>query len=182
MISPAKFSGMIKSGGAKIKGESDRTAKKSKAKTPDLVDDSPFLYSFRASLPPSANNFQRSTIRMTKAGKPYPARYTTGAASAWKETFQNLAKLAGIRQPRWGKICIVIYLMAEPDELDVDNGNKLLLDALKHIAYYDDKQVYQLMIVRMGKPAEDSSHLVVEVSRYEPWAFPIPQTSGVTHK
>jgi len=182
MISPAKFSGMLKNGGAKIKVESNRTAAKSKAKTPAPDDASPFLYCFRASLPPSANKFQRSVIRQTKTGKAYPARYTTAAAEAWKETFQNLAKIAGIRQPRWGKICVVIYLMAEPEELDVDNGNKLLLDALKNIAYYDDKQVFQLMIVRMGRPQGEASHLIIELSRYEPWAFPIPQTTGASLK
>ncbi len=184
MISAQKLQGMLKAGGAKVKGETDRTGAKraAKAKTPDPVDVSPFSYCFRASLPPSANHHHGLMIRKTARGKAYPARYVTGAAKAWKETFQNLAKIAGARNPKWGLIRVTVYIMAEAEELDVDNGNKLLLDALKHLVYHDDKQVRRLEIIGMGRPPGDESHIIVHITRYHPEEIKIPQFSGATLK
>ena len=111
--------------------------------------------------PLSANRYWASTSIPVKGKRKFRAiTYVTEAAKEYKETVAKLAMVAGVREPITGRVCVVIKLFPrrpldwakrarkDPDGwadtvqcIDLDNARKVLYDALKGIAYDDDKWI-----------------------------------------
>lgn len=99
---------------------------------------SAFCLTLNLPVPPSINHAKGLSRGMV---------YSTKAATAWKRTAGWEAKIAGARlQP--GKVAIHLVLRAEPQALDLDNAQKLALDAWTGIVYRDDCQVWRLTTER----------------------------------
>jgi crossover junction endodeoxyribonuclease RusA len=111
--------------------------------------------------------------------------YVTSEAKAYKQEVAWLAKSFGVRKPIVGRVAVDIKLYpkrpldwlkrASKDPLcwddtvqciDVDNANKVLLDALKGVVMDDDKWVRRLSSERMEPDGE--ARVVVTVSPMAP--------------
>lgn len=110
-------------------------------------------------------------------------------AKDYRERVGWIAKASGIRAPIAGRVALSIALypqrpqdwarrarlnpMAWDDDvrcIDLDNANKVLLDALKGVAIEDDKWVRRLTSERM-EPDEQGARVVL---RIEQLAVPVP--------
>jgi crossover junction endodeoxyribonuclease RusA len=79
----------------------------------------------------------------------FPQRYMTPAGKALKEQYQWEAKAQWKGKPLEGDIEVSITLyFGTRRKADLDNFNKLSLDALTGIAYLDDSQIAKLTIER----------------------------------
>lgn len=107
--------------------------------------------------------------------------YRTKAANDFKETFQKLARDAGVLAPIDGfvEVSIIIYpkltktatKLAKTDPLyylkiqclDVDNCLKVLLDSFNKVIYTDDKKIVNLTI-KKGVPycVEGATHITIK--------------------
>ena len=139
--------------------------------------------------PVSANRYWRPVNipnKFAKAGdKERPSHrqifVPSKEAEAYKEQVGWMARAAGVRAPIPGRIAIEYTLhphlpqdwrtRARKDPngwedtvqcMDLDNANKVLLDALKGIVFEDDKWVRQI-VARRGEPRAEAC-LVVRVS------------------
>lgn len=95
--------------------------------------------------PPSANRYYR-----VPKGMSFPILSREGRA--YKDRVQEIAREEGYPPPGLKDVTLVIeYHPASKNRKDLDNINKAVWDALKGIAYQDDKQVVQC-ISRVGMP------------------------------
>lgn len=124
--------------------------------------------------PISANRYWATrTVPAKGARKAMAMTYVTPEAKAYKSTVETICVAAGIRGPLVGRVRIDVQLYphrpldwqtrqrklgATWDDgvqcLDLDNANKVLLDALKDVAIEDDKWVRRLTSERMEPDGE----------------------------
>lgn len=115
--------------------------------------------------------------------KNFVSTYVSTEAKAYKAEVGWLAKAAGIRKPLAARVAIDIQLYpARPADwakraqkdpmgwddtvrcIDLDNANKVLLDALKGVVIEDDKWVRRLTSERM-EPDGGQARVVVTVRK-----------------
>lgn len=145
----------------------------------------------RLPYPISANRYWATRV-VTPAGKrPMAMTYVTPEAKSFKADVVRIARAAGITAPITGRVKLEIWLYpsrpqdwerrvrrlgAEWDDgvmsIDLDNANKVLLDALKEIAFEDDKWVRQLLAQRM-EPDGNGARVLVRIT-----AIPAAQPQG----
>lgn len=141
--------------------------------------------------PISANRYWASrAYRDKKTGNWMTMTYVTKDAENYKEQVGWLCKAAGIRAPLTGRVSVAVDLYPNRPQdfktrmrkhgeawddtvmcIDLDNANKVLLDAIKGIAIEDDKWVRRLSSERM-EPDEKGARVVV---RIEQLAVPVVQ-------
>lgn len=134
-------------------------------------------------LPPpiSANAYWGTRVITPRGGRPMAMPYVTHEARAYKNAVVLAARAAGVRAPIAGRIQIDIRLYpGRPQDwakrqrqlgaawddsvrcIDLDNANKVLLDALKDVVMEDDKWVRRIISERM-EPDEHGARVVVRV-------------------
>ncbi|WP_050466352.1 RusA family crossover junction endodeoxyribonuclease [Herbaspirillum chlorophenolicum] len=133
--------------------------------------------------PVSANAYWATRIIPAKAGRPAMAiTYVTKEAEAYKQAVGWKCKAAGLREPITGRVQIDVQLYpARPQDwqkrqrqagatwddtvrcIDLDNANKVLLDALKGVAMDDDKWVRRMVAERM-EPDAEGARVVVTIT------------------
>jgi len=143
--------------------------------------------------PVSANAYWATRIIPAKNGRPAMAiTYVTKEADAYKQDVGWRCKSAGLRAPITGRVQIDVRLYpARPQDwqkrqrqvgavwddtvrcIDLDNANKVLLDALKGVAMDDDKWVRRIVAERM-EPDEHGARVIVTIT---PLAVVQPQES-----
>jgi crossover junction endodeoxyribonuclease RusA len=135
--------------------------------------------------PISANRYWRTTVRGS-----FVSTYVSTEAKDYKEQVGWLCKAAGVTKPLAGRVAISVQLYPNRPQdfktrmrkhgatwddtvqcLDIDNANKVLLDALKDVAIEDDKWVRRLSSERM-EPDEHGARVVVCI---EQLAVPVVQ-------
>lgn len=136
--------------------------------------------------PISANRYwQTRVIRKAGTAQHMAMTYVSAEAKAFKERVGWLAKQAGVRAPIAGRVAIAYTLhphcpqdahrRARRDPvgwedtvqcIDLDNAQKVLLDALKGVAIEDDKWVRKISAER-GAPVEGGK-LVVTITSIAP--------------
>lgn len=123
--------------------------------------------------PISANRYWRTRVIKPKAGPAIVSTYVSAEAKAFKEEVALLLRVAGVRQPIPGRIAIAYTLYphrpldwktrqrkhgAAWDDtvqcLDLDNAQKVLLDAMKGIAFEDDAWVRRITAERAEPDGE----------------------------
>lgn len=131
--------------------------------------------------PLSANRYWASRVAKIN-GVLMPLTYVTADAKAYKQEVAWLAKAAGVRKPMQGRVSVDVRLYplrpadwakrAAKDPLcwddtvrciDLDNARKVLYDALKGVAFEDDKWVRKDSAERMEPDGE--ARVVVTVRR-----------------
>lgn len=129
--------------------------------------------------PVSANQYWRSYV---VKGHTRAIVTLSDEARAYKREVAWLAKAAGVRQPFVDRVEVRYWLFPQapldaakratlcPDDwdltvkcLDLDNAQKVLLDALEGIVFADDNLVHRIVAER-GEPGRKG--LIVEI---EPW-------------
>lgn len=112
--------------------------------------------------PPSANRYWRSRIVTPKGGESFVSTYVSSEAKQFKEAVGWLLRSAGVRQPLAGRVQVDLQLWphrpldwakrakADPlywadtvQRLDLDNCRKVVNDALKDLAFGDDKCIWR---------------------------------------
>lgn len=141
--------------------------------------------------PISANRYWQT--RVIRVGAQSRAMtYVSAEAKAFKEQVGWLAKQAGVRAPITGRVAISYILHPHcPQDahrrmkrdpygwddtvqcIDLDNAQKVLLDALKGVAIEDDKWVRRISAAR-GMPV-DGGRLVVTITPLAVAAAPVPE-------
>ncbi len=124
--------------------------------------------------PISANRYWATrTVPAKGARKAMAMTYVTPEAKAYKAEVEALCIAAGVRRPLPGRVRIDVQLFPHRPQdwqtrqrklgaawddgvqcLDLDNANKVLLDALKDVAIEDDKWVRRLTSERMEPDGE----------------------------
>lgn len=118
--------------------------------------------------PPSANRVWR-----TRVVKGIAMTYVSHEAKAYKDAIGWIARQAGIRKPITGRVEVTYTLFpkrpldwkkrAEKDPLgwddtvsclDLDNANKVLMDALKGVVFEDDRWVRRIEAERAEPDGE----------------------------
>jgi len=130
--------------------------------------------------PISANRYWASRVITPKAGgRAQSMTYVTPEARQYKERVAWLARAAGLRQPIEGRVEFRVQLYpARPQDwqtrqrklgaawddtvqcIDLDNANKVLLDALKGVAIVDDAWVRRIVAERMEPDGGDARVVV----------------------
>ena len=137
--------------------------------------------------PVSANVYWRSFV---PPGGKRAITHVSKEALAYKREVLQACMAAGITQPLTGRVAIAIRLFpARPQDwarrarklgacwdddvrcIDLDNANKVLLDALKGNAIEDDRWVRRLQAERM-EPDEHGARVIVAI---EQLALPVVQ-------
>lgn len=132
--------------------------------------------------PISANRYWATRVVNVK-GRQMPMVYVTTDAKAFKEQVGWVCKAAGIRAPLAGRVAISVQLYPHRPQdwatrqrkhgaawddtvqcLDIDNANKVLLDALKGVAIEDDKWVRRLTSERM-EPDDRGARVVLRIEQ-----------------
>ena len=130
--------------------------------------------------PISANRYWQTRV-IRKGAQSMAMTYVSAEAKAFKEKVGWLARAAGVRTPITGRVAIsyVLHPHCPQDAhrrmkrdpyawddtvqcIDLDNAQKVLLDALKGVAIEDDKWVRRITAER-GLPV-DGGRLVVTIS------------------
>ncbi len=112
--------------------------------------------------PPSANRYWRSRVITPKGKDPIVSTYVSSEAKQFKEAVGWLLRGAGVRRPIAGRVAVHIELWphrpldwakrakADPlywadtvQRLDLDNCRKVVNDALKDVAFGDDKCIWK---------------------------------------
>lgn len=125
--------------------------------------------------PPSANRYWRTTVRGS-----FVSTYVSAEAKDFKEQVGWVCKAAGIREPIAGRVRITVELYpARPQDwarrvkklgaawddsvrcIDLDNANKVLLDALKGVAIVDDGWPVRSLHCDRMEPDEHDARVVV---------------------
>lgn len=115
----------------------------------------------------------------------------TKEAKAYRASVGSIAKAAGVCTPIRGRVQVEVQLYPNRPQdwkkrmqkqgavwddsvmcIDLDNANKVLLDALKDVAIEDDKWVRRIVAERMEPDGE--ARVVVKIT---PIAMPAPQTA-----
>ncbi|MCA8239869.1 RusA family crossover junction endodeoxyribonuclease [Burkholderia sp. AU32262] len=123
--------------------------------------------------PISANRYWRTRVIKPKAGPAIVSTYVSAEAKAFKEEVALLLRCAGVRKPIAGRVAIAYTLYphrpldwktrqrkhgAAWDDtvqcLDLDNAQKVLLDAMKGIAFEDDAWVRRITAERAEPDGE----------------------------
>lgn len=139
----------------------------------------------RLPYPISANRYWSSRVIDMPGRKPIVSTFVTKDAKAFKDEVGWLARAAGIRSPIPGRIAIAYTLFpnrpldwqkrqrklgdAWQDSvqcIDLDNAQKVLLDALKGIAFEDDVWVREI-VARRAEPDAEGARLVVTIKPIE---------------
>lgn len=134
--------------------------------------------------PISANVYWR-----TRVAKNMAMTYVSTEAKAYKTEVALRVKQAGIRKPLLGRVMVDIKLYPQRPQdwatrsrksptswddtvrcIDLDNARKVLYDALKDLAFEDDKWVWQDTAQRMTPDGE--ARVVVTI---RPWISDTPQ-------
>ncbi len=111
--------------------------------------------------PPSSNVYWGTRV-VTSGGRSMSMTYVTHEARGYKKQVLALARAAGINTPLLGRVQIEIWLYPNRPQdwekrqrkhgdqwddtvrcIDLDNANKVLLDALKDVVMEDDKFVFR---------------------------------------
>jgi crossover junction endodeoxyribonuclease RusA len=141
--------------------------------------------------PPSANRYWRTRV-ITPRGKPaIVSTYVSAEAKEFKEHVGWLLKAAGVRKPIAGRVSLwyVLYPNRPKDYqtrmrkqgaawedsvmcIDLDNAQKVLLDALKGLAFEDDVWVREIY-ARRAEP-DGEGRLIVTI---KPIAINAAQTA-----
>ena len=106
-------------------------------------------------LPPSANIYWRygsGGVHVSEEAKNYKA------GVAWKALHQRMVPFAG-------PVAVYVNVYRSRKAGDLDNYNKVLLDALKGVAYSDDDQVVELHAWRHDD--KDNPRVEVEIRKVE---------------
>lgn len=139
----------------------------------------------RLPYPISANRYFRDRVIAAKGSRAaLVQRYVTKEAREYQETVGWMFRKAGVRQPLTGRVRVDIQLhpncpqdwrtreRKDPlwwadsvQRLDLDNVNKVLLDALKGVAIVDDAQVWELTGKVMEPRPEVPACVVLRISR-----------------
>ncbi len=138
--------------------------------------------------PISANRYWRSFV---PRGHQRAIVTLSDEAKAYKQDVGWKVRQAGIRSPIAGRVCVEVELYPERPQdwarrqrkhgdawdddvrcIDLDNANKVLLDALKGFAFDDDKWVRELRSRRM-EPDAQGARVVVRITPLA--AAPAPQ-------
>lgn len=113
--------------------------------------------------PPSANRYWRTRVITPKGGRdPIVSTYVSAEAKQFKESVGWLLRNAGVRRPLQGRVAVHIELWphrpldwkkrvkADPlywadtvQRLDLDNARKVVNDAMKDLAFGDDKCIWK---------------------------------------
>lgn len=134
--------------------------------------------------PISANRYWKTRVMNVK-GHMQACTYVSKEAKDFKEQVGWLARAAGVRAPLLGRVAIAYTLHPHRPQdyqrrmkrdpsgwedtvqcIDLDNAQKVLLDALKGIVMEDDKWVRSITAER-GEPVEGGK-LVVRISLTAP--------------
>jgi len=80
--------------------------------------------------------------------------------------FVKYVHLEALRQkikPLYGGICLKIDLLRKKGkkDIDIDNINKLLLDSMENICYYNDKQICSIEIRKHSNQDEDGINILI---------------------
>lgn len=139
--------------------------------------------------PISANDYWRSrTVAQKGTGRTIAISYVTDEARKYKEDVAWRARAAGVRAPILGRVSVSIELYPQrPLDwqtrqrkhgdawdndvrcIDLDNARKVLFDALKGVAFEDDKWIWHDPGMRM----EPDAHGARVVVRVEPYKRPV---------
>lgn len=133
--------------------------------------------------PISANAYWGTRIVKPRGKSAMAMVYVTHEARGYKADVAKICAARGITQPLVGRIALAIRVfphrpldwqkrqrqlgIAWDDTvraLDLDNANKVLLDALKGIAFEDDKWVRRLQAERM-EPDEHGARVIVAIEQ-----------------
>lgn len=94
--------------------------------------------------PKSTQHIYRASCRGT-----FPTTYMTAEGKALKEQYQWEAKSQFKGKVLTGSVILSIrFFFKDKRPRDLDNQNKLILDALSGIVYVDDKQIDELHLYR----------------------------------
>lgn len=134
--------------------------------------------------PVSSNRYWATRV-VKMGGSPRAMTYVTPEAKAFKEKVQWLARQAGVRQPFQGRFSLLITLHPHcPQDahrrmkrdpsgwentvqcMDLDNAQKVTIDALKGVVIEDDKWAWEILSKR-GIPV-DGGKLVVTITPIAP--------------
>lgn len=116
-------------------------------------------------------------------GKPeFVSMYVTKEAKDYKRQVEQLARVAGIRQPISGRVALELTLYPNRPQdwktrqrklgaawddtvqcLDLDNAQKVVLDSLKDVVFQDDAWVRQI-VARRAEPDQFGARLMVTVT------------------
>jgi crossover junction endodeoxyribonuclease RusA len=133
--------------------------------------------------PISANAYWSSrVVRSKKTGKQIVLTFVTDEARDYKSDVGKLAMAAGLRKPITGRVALTVRMYpARPQDwakraaknpdgwddtvrsIDLDNALKVLLDALKNIAFEDDSWVRRIDAERF-EPDGLGARVVVTIS------------------
>lgn len=102
-------------------------------------------------MPPSANRYWRSN--------PRGGVYVSEEARTYKADVAVMAHAQGLRDALAGDVAVTVRVFRAQRSGDLDNRLKVLLDALRGVAYGDDKQVIEIHAFRF----EDKANPRVEV-------------------
>ena len=141
--------------------------------------------------PISANRYWAVRV-IPKKPKPLALTYVTEEAKAYKKAVGMLALAAGIRVAATGRVVLHIKLFPHRPQdwakrarkdphtwddtvqcIDLDNAQKVLLDALKGVAIEDDRWVRSINAQR-GEPVEGGK-LVVTITPLAVATAPVPE-------
>lgn len=130
--------------------------------------------------PISANRYWASRVISPKAGgRPQAMTYVTPDARAYKDRVAWMVKAAGLRKPIEGRVAVQIRLYphrpldwerrqrklgAAWDDtvqcIDLGNAEKVLSDALKGVAFGDDRWIRDIHLQRMEPDGGDARVVV----------------------
>jgi len=137
--------------------------------------------------PISANRYWATRVFTPKnGGRPQVMTYVTPEARAYKQRVGWMVKAAGLRAPIVGRVAVHIALFphrpldwqtrqrklgATWDDtvqcIDLGNAEKVLSDALKDVAFGDDKWLRDIHLVRM-EPDGGDARVVVTITAIKP--------------
>ena len=132
--------------------------------------------------PISSNAYWSHRVVTPKGRRAMALTHVTHEAKAYQRDVQMLAKQAGIRSPIAGRVALIVRLFParpqdwarraakDPDgwddsvrSIDLDNALKVLLDALKDVAFNDDSWVRRIDAERC-EPDERGARVEVEIA------------------
>ncbi|WP_186216279.1 RusA family crossover junction endodeoxyribonuclease [Burkholderia gladioli] len=123
--------------------------------------------------PISANRYWRSRVIKPRSGPEIVSTYVSTEAKAYKQEVGWLLRAAGVRQPIAGRVAVAYTLYPHRPQdwktrqrklgvtwddsvqcIDLDNAQKVLLDALKGLAFDDDAWVRRITAERAEPDGE----------------------------
>lgn len=131
--------------------------------------------------PISANRYWATRVIKT-GGKSTAVTYVTADAKAYKAEVQRIARLYGVREPVACRTEIAIRLYPQRPQdwerraranpmtwdddvrsIDIDNANKVLLDALKGVVIVDDSRRYVRRIISEHMEPDGKARVLVAI-------------------